>query len=286
MEEKTVMQISGADESAADVGNESSFDFDEGSVDAGFAEDDEAGLLGEEQQESETQTAVADQSAAGVGGQGQKNNHPQKSVGQAFKLERQRQEDRYKSEYERKLANDPVYAAGQRLINDIMLREGKTYDEAVALSEERWIEAIAKRENISTNVARMLLKNQQMQSPATPKPQAVEKAPVPDVDDQVIGIIEDLIATPKPEGFDIEAAMQDETFRQLLVEMAPAAAIRVYQAERIAKQTPQDLAEKLRGRQLIPQSIRPQQAAAPIEDWNQADDKTFWAEKERRRKNR
>ncbi|MBQ5587130.1 MAG: hypothetical protein IIU73_00780, partial [Selenomonadales bacterium] len=76
-----------------------------------------------------------------------------------------------------------------------------------------------------------------------------------------------------------------EEFQEMLLEMPVDKAIRLYHAEHFAAdRAKQDLAEKMRARQAIPQTINPQQPASPVTDWSKVDSDAFFAEKERRQK--
>lgn len=256
-------------------------------VDAGQGGSGEADLQGEELQAS-GKTVGAEDSAQGVGGPdqaGEENTNrtpSQAEIGHAFGRESKRLQEKYRREYEDRLTADPAYLAGRRMIEDIAEREGIAYEQAAQKAEERWIEAVAAREGVSVNVARLLV--QQAAAPKTPE--ASTEAQAPDTAAQAAEILEGLLSAPKPDGFDLDAAMQDPAFVQLATEMSPTAAMRVYAAEQRAKQAPQSVAERLQARQQIPQSLRPQQAATPVTDWGRASEDQFYAEKERRRKTR
>ncbi len=258
-------------------------------VDAGQEGSGEADLQGGELQAS-GETVEAEDSAEGVDGpdqteDGNRDRTPsQAEIGHAFGRESKRLQDKYRREYEDRLAADPAYLAGRRMIQDIADREGIPYDQAAQKAEERWIEAVARREGVSVNVARLLV--QQAPSQPAPQTQAQAAPEAPDTAAQATEILEGLLAVPKPDGFDLDAAMQDPGFVQMATELPPDAAVRVYAAEQRAKQAPQSVAERLQARQQIPQSSRPQQAATPVTDWARASEDQFYAEKERRRKTR
>ena len=74
-----------------------------------------------------------------------------------------------------------------------------------------------------------------------------------------------------PEGFDLEAACNDEKFVQLLHELEPYGAIRVYAAEKAAETAREDAREELRrealDRKKLPQPTRANRLLSAEEDY-------------------
>ena len=190
----------------------------------------------------------------------------QKDIGKAFAKE----SERIRKQYEKRLANDPLRSIGKLMVGDLMSNDGITEEEAIKRVNDNFLKAVAKRDNISPNVAKKLY--------APPVTNAE--------DDQIQNIIDAVEAAPKPDGFDDEVAYADPKFADLLSQFPADAAIRIYHAERVAQNAPQDIAEKLRARKAIPQSIPPQKSAALKTDWMSVSSEEFMAEKARRNKYR
>ena len=74
-----------------------------------------------------------------------------------------------------------------------------------------------------------------------------------------------------PEGFDLEAAVQDRAFAELLQEFEPKAAVRIYAAEKRADEAENSvktrMSEQARSRSQLPKSQRTDRAAAPTPDY-------------------
>jgi len=235
---------------------------DGGSVD----EIQQAAPVGEEAQGSDAQTVEED----GVDGQAMDQDKVNKAIGK----EKHRIREQARQEYEAKLAADPARQLGQMMIEDLMTNKGLTADEAAKEATDNFIKAIARRDNVSVGVAKKLYGKE---IKAAVKEAADEQG---DID----RIVQDVMKADKPEGFDPEVAYADEGFLDLLREMPAKAAIRVWMAEQRADHAGQDIAEKLKGRQAIPQSTRPQQTVTPRKDWLNASREDFLAEKARRQK--
>lgn len=239
-----------------------------GPEDGAVDEPQQAAPEGEEAQAPEEQTV--EQTAEGVDAQPAE----QERVNRAIGKEKHRIREQARQEYERKLAEDPARQLGQMMIDDLMTNKGLTAEEAAKEATDNFIKAIAKRDNVSVGVAKKLYGKEIKQT--------VQQA----VDEQseIQRIVADVQAAEKPEGFDEAEAYQDEAFLDLLREMPANAAIRVYMAEKKANSAGQDIAEKLRSRQAIPQSTRPQQTVTPKQDWLSASREDFLAEKQRRQR--
>ena len=100
-------------------------------------------------------------------------------------------------------------------------------------------------------------------------------------EEQARRIVDDLLAVHLPDGFDMDAAVNDEAFRQLLVEYPAAAAVRIYQAEQKVKQAPQQVADRLRARQSVPAPTRPTQSVRPEPNYREMSTEDFFRMKER-----
>ena len=73
------------------------------------------------------------------------------------------------------------------------------------------------------------------------------------------------------EGFDLQAAVQDRAFAELLQEFEPKAAVRIYAAEKRADEAENSvktrMSEQARSRSQLPKSQRTDRAAAPTPDY-------------------
>lgn len=223
------------------------------------------------------------------------NTKPQREIGAYWRKERERRDreiERAKQEFEQKLSGDPIRQLGQLMIDNIASREGKTPDEAAKIAEERFIAAYAKQEGMTPAQARLDLVAKRLLSANAPdklapqKPTQQKPAESPDdveaeAEAQAMEIVEELASMRFPGGFDLDVAMQDQSFQNLLIDYGPKAAVRIYAAEQTARQAPQQIADKLRARQQIPQTIRPQQAVSPVPSYRDMSSEEFFAEKER-----
>ena len=232
-------------------------------VDEGQAADP----VGEEVQETDGQTAEAEESAEGVSAQFT----DQEQVNRAIGLEKHRIREQARQEYERKLADDPVRQLGQLMMDDLVTNKGLSQQDAIKEATDNLLKAIAKRDGVSVGVARKLYGKEVKQE-------------VQEAQSDIEKIAAEVMAAPKPKGFDAQTAYQDKAFLDLLQQYPAEAAIRIYAAENRANNAGQDLSEKLRTRQSIPQSTRPQQSVKPVTDWTQVSTDDFMAEKARRQK--
>lgn len=223
-------------------------------------------LLAEMEQDVPEHTAVK----GGVGdqqkGEEQKPDD-QSEIDKAFSRERRRIEQREQRRYaEQMQRHAPAIDIGTRLIQDIMQVHGVPMEAAVAIAEENLVRAIAARENVSPNVARAMLARPQA---AAPQQQGTDMQ-------QMAGRIrEDVMHMQMPEGFDFEMAIEDETFAQMLLEMPTARAVELYHLQRRVEQAPQEIAERLRARQMLPQQGKAQQAVTPKLDFDTMSDDDF-----------
>lgn len=192
----------------------------------------------------------------------------QKEIGKAFAAERKRLD----AQWQKRFDDDQARKVGLAMIRDMQEREGISYDEAAKRVDDNFYKALAKREGISPSLARRLYGS------AKSEPEQADA----DLDAQSDQIIRDFYEAKKPSGFDDKAALSDPEFVEMLAEYGAKAAIRIYQSEKAAKNASQDVAEKLRARNSIPQMQRATQAVTPKTDWTQVDSDTFRREKERR----
>lgn len=181
----------------------------------------------------------------------------QKDIGAAFAAERRRIEQREQQRVDSILRErEPAYSIGNRILQDIMTTKGCTLDEAMRIAEDNFHRAYAAREGVSVNVARGLLR----------QPQPDQQFNVAAKAEQIRAEVAQM---QMPDGFDFDTAVQDEAFAGMLLRMPVADAVelysmqkRIHDAEERAKQASQDVAEKLKARQEIPQSVKPQKPVA------------------------
>ena len=184
---------------------------------------------------------------------------------------------------EQKLKADPLRILGQKIVDDIIRAQPEiTAEAALRQAEDNLMQAIATRENISPAVAKQLFGQETQKSPAEPASD--------DYTEQAQQIAAELTTMELPEGFDLEAAGKDNAFVQLLAQYPPAAAVRIYNAERGAKTAKttaaQDLAEKLQARQGLPQPLAREQPVNPLPNYNAMSDEDVLAERRRRQEAR
>lgn len=236
-------------------------------VDAGEAADP----VGDGVQGADEQTVVGADAPEGVDAP-LSEAKDQKDIGRAFAAESRR----LQAKYEKQLADDPVRALGRMMVEDLMTSGELSEADAIQKATDNFLKAVAKRDNISPNVARRLYGMEQARAQSAPE----------QPDAEIQRIVAEVEAAPKPKGFDAAAAYNDEEFLTMLQQMPADKAIRLYHAEHRATQEKQDIAEKLRARQAVPQTMVPQQPVSPVTDWSKVDSEAFFAEKERRARNR
>lgn len=92
-----------------------------------------------------------------------------------------------------------------------------------------------------------------------------------------------------PEGFSLEEACKDPAFGKLLKELEPYAAVRVYAAEKEAKEAKEKALEELsrqaRSRSALPKSTRSAGAVPAEEDYESMSPEAFRAAENRLKKN-
>lgn len=215
--------------------------------DDGFA----ALLAPEETVEETVETAEAVEAETGVNDPPQE--EEQKDVGAAFAAERRRIREMERQRADSMLRErEPAYNIGNRILQDIMTTKGCTLDEAMQIAEDNFHRAYAAREGVSVNVAKGLLRQPQFDAATKAEQIRTEAAQM-----------------QMPDGFDFDTAVADEAFAGMLLRMPVADAVelysmqkRIHDAEERATQASQDVAEKLKARQEIPQSVKPQKPVA------------------------
>ena len=118
-----------------------------------------------------------------------------------------------------------------------------------------------------------------------PKDQAAEEPAAPEAENPFFAAANALVALERdgalPEGFSLEEAVQDPAFAALVREFEPAAAVRIYAAERRAEQAEQrirsEMSETVRARNALPRSGRADRAVAPAPDYMAMSDEAFRA---------
>lgn len=209
----------------------------------------------------------------------------QKDIGAAFAAERRRIEARERARYEQMLQSDPARTVGHRMLTDLMHRQGITMEQAVQMAETSFIRAFAEREGVTENVARMMISNMQQRQAAQ------QPTGAPDINTRAAQIQQELATVELPHGFDFDEAIKDEEFAQMLVDGAPvrvAASVymRLAQANQRAAQAPQQIADKLKARQGLPQPVKPQQPANPQLDPYALSDEQILQHRQQRMKQR
>ena len=107
------------------------------------------------------------------------------------------------------------------------------------------------------------------------KPEPTDNAPVEQEENPFIEAANTLVAMEKngelPEDFDLEAAVNDRAFAELLGEFEPKTAVRIYAAEQRAEQAEnaakERMSEQVRARKALPKSQRTDRAIAPAPDY-------------------
>ena len=84
-----------------------------------------------------------------------------------------------------------------------------------------------------------------------------------------------------PEGFDLETAVHDRAFAELISEFEPKAAVRIYIAEKRAGEAEDNvktrMSEQARSRSALPKSQRTDRAVAPTPDYMSMSKEAFAA---------
>lgn len=263
MEENTVMteQAAGMDVTVAQAGEAAAVDAPQERTYSA------AELLGIDEAET-VDNAQPEQAAQEVDAPRQ--GDPQDKVGAAFARERRRLENRYRREYEQKLASDPMRSFGQRMIEQVARQHGVTLEQAAAIAEESMYKSIAEREGVSPAVARAIFGG-----PMARPQQPVQQDNSPEA--FAARVRQDLETAELPEGFDFDASVQDIGFVELLTKYPVEAAARIYHSEKRAQQAPKDMAERIKARQAIPQPMSPQQPVTPQVDFNTIPDEEYIA---------
>ena len=205
------------------------------------------------------------------------------AAGPAYRNDRKR--DAFaaqRRDLEAKYKNDPARLIGERILKDRMRREGVDRDTAYRLATEKLDEFEAKTANVEPSMYRFMREvNEKLgigEDAREAKEPAAEYAPEPTAEERAQSIVDDLMSVPVPRGFDMDAAVNDPAFVDLLAEYPAAAAVRIYQAEHMA---PQQVADRLRARQGVPASTRPTQSVRPTPNYKEMSSDDFFKMKER-----
>ena len=189
-----------------------------------------------------------------------------------------------------KFRKDPAYITGERILKSRMKRDNVDRNTAFRTVNDSLDEAEAKAMNVEPEQYRFMQKvsdklglDEETTDEAyawdqPEEPQEDAEVPAGSVEEQARRIIDDLRRVHLPKGFDLEAAMQDQAFVDLLEEYPAGAAVRVYHAEHMA---PQQVADRLRARQSVPTSTRPQAAVRPEPNYKEMSSEDFFKMKER-----
>jgi len=239
----------------------------------GFAPEDSAPeVAAQEQPAQQAEDAGGNPANTGVNGEDAAPAGMDERQQNAFEAQRKR----YQREMD-SLRSDPAMEVGEQLIRDVMRQENCSREDAVSTIRQRFVDAYAKRENIGQDAARRLMALRDDEERARQ-----EAGPTPE--EQAASIVDDLLQVQTPDGFNMDAAVDDPAFQQLLVEYPAAAAVRIYAAEQRANQAPQQVADRLRARQSVPASTRPQQSVMPEPNFRDMSSEDFAAYKERAQK--
>jgi hypothetical protein len=118
------------------------------------------------------------------------------------------------------------------------------------------------------------------------KPEPAMEAPeAPEADNPFVEAANALVEMEQngelPEGFDLEAAVKDRAFAELLQEFEPNAAVRIYVAEQRALDAENSvktrMSEQVRSRKELPRSQRTDRAIAPAPDYMSMSGEAFSA---------
>ena len=115
------------------------------------------------------------------------------------------------------------------------------------------------------------------QNPA-PEPDAVQENPFTEA---AYALVELEREGGLPEGFDLESAVQDRAFAELLGEFEPKAAVRIYAAERRAEDAEEQakarMSEQLMARKALPKSQRTDRGVSARPDYMSMSKEAFRA---------
>ena len=199
---------------------------------------------------------------------------------------------------EQKYRNDPARVIGERILKDRMQRDGTdrraAYEAVMQKLDGATDASTAEELDVTPGMARYMremresvdgLRERLGMREDTEEPQYADGQYAEEpasYEERAQGIVQDLMQVPVPKGFDMDAAIGDPAFVDLLTEYPAAAAVRIYQAEHMA---PQQVADRLRARQGVPASTRPQQAVRPEPNYRDMSSEEFFKLKERVMKN-
>ena len=193
---------------------------------------------------------------------------------------------------EAKYRNDPARLIGERILRSRMEHDGIDRDTAIRTVSERLDETEAKNANVEPSMYRFMRSVSEklgIGTDGTEGPQdgadarrGAEEPAGESAEEQAAQIVDELMRVQLPRGFDLDAAVSDPAFQELLVEYPAGAAVRIYQAEHMA---PQQVADRLRARQGVPASTRPTVSVRPEPNYRDMSSDDFFRMKERVVKN-
>lgn len=167
----------------------------------------------------------------------------QTRMNRAMGAEKRRIEERTR----KAMMQDPAFVVGQRMLGQIMQSHGTDANGAMKIFEDNYYATLAEQNNVSENVARAIWGKQ------------AEEPRERTEDEQVSAICEEITSANLPEGFAFEEAVKDKHFADLLWrsrENPAELAAHVYHLEKKAAAASQEMADKIRARQAIPQPIK------------------------------
>lgn len=167
----------------------------------------------------------------------------QTRVNRAMGAEKRRIEERTR----KAMMQDPAFIVGQRMLGQIMQSHNTDANGAMRIFENNYYATLAEENGVSENVARAIWGRQH------------EEAHEPSMDDHAKSIRDEIAAADLPEGFDFDEAINDNRFATLLWrsrENPAELAAHVYHLEKKVAAASQEMADKIRARQAIPQPIK------------------------------
>lgn len=249
----------------------------------GFAPEDEAEAAAP--QETDQQAGPEDPGA--------KTGEETEAAAPAPRTDRRRNAfQRQREELEAKYRNDPARQIGERILRSRMEHDGIDRETAIRTVSERLDETEAKSANVEPSMYRFMRSVSEklgIGTDGTEGPQdgadarrGAEEPAGESAEEQAAQIVDELMRVQLPRGFDLDAAVADPAFQELLVEYPAGAAVRIYQAEHMA---PQQVADRLRARQGVPASTRPTVSVRPEPNYKDMSSDDFFKMKERVAKN-
>lgn len=243
----------------------------------GFAPEDAAEAAAP--QETDQQAGPEDQTADEQGVTGEAADPAPRNPQKRTAFQRQRED------LERRYRNDPARLIGERILKDRMTRDGSDARTAYRAIMDKLDTAQAESENVEPAVSRFMrdVRSKLGIEGAEEWPaEGPAEEPEQSYEERAHEIVNELASVQLPRGFDMDQAMGDQAFVELLTEYPAAAAVRIYQAEHMA---PQQVADRLRARQGVPASTRPAQSVRPEPNYKEMSSEDFFKMKERVSKN-